>query len=229
MFEDLIRDWDGEAIAIHYHAPSGTWMLVAIHSTRLGPAGGGTRMKVYPTPADGLRDAMRLSEAMTRKLAIAGAPSGGGKAVLAVPAIPQGEARRELLLAYGELIASLRGSFRTAPDVNTDDRDMDVLLGDVKTENGLVEIRAQLLDVGRLEPTDPRLAGYAGARDPERWPRPGEELVLHVTGVTSVNTATTPSVRALALEPWKFEGQNVTLIGQFRGRNLFGDLPAGLP
>jgi leucine dehydrogenase len=102
-------------------------MFVAMHSTKLGPAGGGTRMKVYPTPAEGLRDAMRLAEAMTLKLAIAGAPRGGGKAVLAVPAIPQGEERRRLLHAYGDLLESLRGGFQTAPDVNTDDHDMDVI------------------------------------------------------------------------------------------------------
>jgi glutamate dehydrogenase/leucine dehydrogenase len=84
-------------------------------------------MKVYPTSADGLRDAMRLSAAMTLKLAVARGPNGGGKAVLAVPRIPQGEERRSLLLAYGDLVESLHGAFRTAPDVNTDDRDMDVV------------------------------------------------------------------------------------------------------
>jgi leucine dehydrogenase len=127
MFDDLIRNWDGEAIVIHYDARADTWMFICLHSTRGGAAGGGTRMKVYPTPADGLRDAMRLSEAMTLKLAVARGPNGGGKAVLAVPRIPQGEERRRLLLAYGDLVESLHGAFRTAPDVNTDDRDMDVI------------------------------------------------------------------------------------------------------
>ena len=55
-------------------------MFVAKHATRNGASGGGTRMKVYATPADGLLDAMRLSEAMSLKMAIAGAPHGGGKA-----------------------------------------------------------------------------------------------------------------------------------------------------
>jgi len=106
-----------------------------------------------------------------------------------------------------------------------DDYEMKVLLGDVSTADGLVEVRAQMIDVGRLEPTDPRLTRYTGARDPEHWPKPGEEIVLNVTGVQAVQTATEASVRALALEPSKFEGQRVTIVGQFRGRNLFGDMP----
>jgi leucine dehydrogenase len=127
LLEDLIRDWDGEAVVTHYDRGSRTWIFIAIHSTVLGPAGGGTRMKVYPTLADGLADAMRLAQAMTRKLAVLDAPRGGGKAVLAVPEIPHGEPRRRLLHAYGDLVESLAGAFRTGPDVNTDDRDMDVI------------------------------------------------------------------------------------------------------
>ena len=126
-FEELIEGWEGEAVVIHHDVPSDTWMFVALHSTRGGAAGGGTRLKVYPTPADGLADALRLSRAMTLKIAIAGGPNGGGKAVLAVPAIPEGEERRRLLHAYGDLVESLRGAFRTAPDVNTTDEDMDVV------------------------------------------------------------------------------------------------------
>ena len=127
MFEDLIRDWPGRAVVIHYDAAEQAWMFIALHARRGGSSGGGTRMKVYPTPADGLLDAMRLSEAMSLKMAIAGAPYGGGKAVIAVPEIPVGEARRRLLLAYGDLVESLAGAFRTAPDVNTTDLDMDVI------------------------------------------------------------------------------------------------------
>src|SRR5262245_16156157 len=102
-------------------------MFVCMHSTRLGPAGGGTRLKVYDSAADGLADAMRLSEAMTSKFAVAGLPYGGGKAVLAVPEVPQGDERRALLRRYGETIASLRGGFVTGPDVNTGEDDMDTI------------------------------------------------------------------------------------------------------
>jgi glutamate dehydrogenase/leucine dehydrogenase len=84
-------------------------------------------MDIYPSPADGLADAMRLTAAMTRKLAVLGAPFGGGKAVLAVPEIPAGEQRRGLLLRYGDLVASLGGTYRTAADMNTSAADMDVI------------------------------------------------------------------------------------------------------
>jgi leucine dehydrogenase len=127
VLEDLIRSWDGEEVALHFDHPSGAWMFVCIHSTRRGPAGGGTRMNTYPAPADGLADAMRLSSAMTLKMAATDIPFGGAKAVIAVPSLPEGDERRRLLLRYGELAASLGGNFQTGPDVNTTIADMDVI------------------------------------------------------------------------------------------------------
>jgi glutamate dehydrogenase/leucine dehydrogenase len=84
-------------------------------------------MRVYEQPADGLADAMRLSQAMTVKMAVANAERGGGKAVLAVPELPAGEARRKLLLRYGELVTSLGGTYRTAGDMNISPEDLDVV------------------------------------------------------------------------------------------------------
>ncbi|HET8751329.1 MAG TPA: Glu/Leu/Phe/Val dehydrogenase dimerization domain-containing protein [Gaiellaceae bacterium] len=126
-FEDLLAGWEGEHAVVRYDAESAAWMFVCVHSTALGPAGGGTRMRVYPTPADGLADAMRLSGAMTWKMAGAGMPRGGGKAVLAVPELPLGEPRKRLLRRYGELVASLGGSYRTAGDMNISPEDLDVV------------------------------------------------------------------------------------------------------
>ena len=126
-FEDLLATWDGETALVHRDRESGAWIFVCLHSTRLGPAGGGTRMKVYGQPAEALEDAMRLSGAMTRKLAVAGLPFGGGKAVIAVPEIPTGEQRRALFLRYGELVAALGGTYRTSSDMNTNEADMDVI------------------------------------------------------------------------------------------------------
>jgi leucine dehydrogenase len=126
-FESLLAGWDGEHAVVRHDPESGTWMFVCVHSTVRGPAGGGTRMRVYPAPSDGLADAMRLSGAMTWKMAAAGMPRGGGKAVLAVPELPSGEPRRRLLRRYGELVASLGGSYRTAGDMNISPEDLDVV------------------------------------------------------------------------------------------------------
>ena len=127
MFEELLRRWDGEHAVIRHDEPSGAWMLVCLHSTLLGPAMGGTRLKSYDSPADALEDGMRLASGMTRKLAVLGLPCGGGKAVISVATVPQGAGRRRLLERYGDLVESLGGSFVTGPDVNTGEADMDVL------------------------------------------------------------------------------------------------------
>ena len=99
-----------------------------------------------------------------------------------------------------------------------------ILDAGVRTTSGPVEVRAQLIDVGRLDPGDQRVP-EADGRDVGRWPRPGEDLFVRVTAVTPAPAATSPSIRTLALEPWRFNGQKVTVTGNFRGRNLFGDLP----
>lgn len=124
----------------------------------------------------------------------------------------------------------LRGELTDAAPrlrLQADTHDMRVLLDDgVGAKSGAVELRGVVIDVGRLEPGDPRVGSYAEGRDAERWPRPGEELFVRVSGVSEVPAAaTTPSVRAIALEPWKFDTKRVTVVGNFRGRNLFGDLP----
>jgi len=127
LFEDQLRAWDGEEVVLRFDAPSAAWMFIGVHSTVLGPAAGGTRIKSYGSPDLALADALRLSTAMTSKNAMAGLPLGGGKGVLAVPEIPSGDARRELLLRYADLLESLHGTYRTACDMNTRSEDMDVI------------------------------------------------------------------------------------------------------
>ncbi len=114
---------------MHRDRETGTLMFICCHSPRLGPAGGGTRMKHYPRPSDALADGMRLSEAMTLKFACVDFPHGGGKAVIALPTpeLPQGEARRRLLHGYGAFVNSLGGLYSCAPDMNTSAADMDVI------------------------------------------------------------------------------------------------------
>ena len=127
MLEELIRSWDGETVVTRFDRPTGTWIFVCIHSTVRGPAGGGTRMNVYATPADALLDAMRLSEGMTLKMAGVDVAFGGGKAVLAVPELLSSDHRRGLLLRYGRLVDSLGGTYQTGPDMNTTVDDMNVI------------------------------------------------------------------------------------------------------
>ncbi len=144
--DTLLREWEGFATVVRYDRPAGAWIFIALHDDTLGPAMGGTRIKVYDRPADGLRDAQRLAEGMTHKWAAAGLPMGGGKAVLAVPAIPQGKEREALFLRYGRLIASLRGTFGTGPDLGSTPGDMAVIARETRFVHGIQD------DGGAIDP-----------------------------------------------------------------------------
>jgi hypothetical protein len=124
----------------------------------------------------------------------------------------------------------LRGEITEAGtklQLKADEQTIRVLVDDgVSAKNGPVELRGVLIDVGRLEPGDPRVGGFAEGRDTAPWPKPGEELFVRASAISEVPpAATTATIRAIALEPWKFDTQKVTVLGNFRGRNLFGDLP----
>jgi leucine dehydrogenase len=129
MFEDLLRGWDGEEAVVRFDEPTGAWMFVGVHSTALGPAMGGARLKAYGSPHEAFADVLRLSAAMTSKQAAAGVPYGGGKAVLAVPSVPArgSDDRRRLLDRYASTVDSLHGTYVTAADMNTGEADMDVI------------------------------------------------------------------------------------------------------
>lgn len=102
---------------------SGLAAIIAIHSTTLGPALGGTRMYPYDSEDDALTDVLRLSRGMSYKAAAAGLDLGGGKGVIiADPATDKSE---RLFRAYGCLVDSLAGRFVTAEDVGTTTRDME--------------------------------------------------------------------------------------------------------
>ncbi len=104
---------------------SGLRAIIAIYSTALGPALGGTRFYPYADEDAALADVLRLSRAMAYKAAVAGLDLGGGKAViLGDPATDKSEA---LLRAYGRAVQSLGGRYWTACDVGTYVADMDVV------------------------------------------------------------------------------------------------------
>jgi leucine dehydrogenase len=94
---------------------SGLRAIVAIHSTALGPAFGGCRMRPYPSEADALADVLRLSAGMTRKAAICNLPWGGGKSVIIGD--PARDKTPALLRAMGRAIERLGGRYVVADDV----------------------------------------------------------------------------------------------------------------
>ena len=100
--------------------------------------------------------------------------------------------------------------------------------------SGELELRGELWDIGRMQPDDFRLSGkdlrsLLGADAAANWPRPGEVLVVNVTSAGPAAPLTAPSLRNLALVPGRYVDQRVTIQGQFRGRNLFGDQPQSPP
>ena len=102
---------------------TGLKAIIAIHSTALGPALGGTRFYPYASTSDAIEDVLNLSRGMSYKAALAGLDLGGGKAViLGDPATLKNEA---LLRAYGRFVQSLNGRYYTACDVGTFSEDMD--------------------------------------------------------------------------------------------------------
>ncbi|MBV9714089.1 MAG: amino acid dehydrogenase [Solirubrobacterales bacterium] len=100
-----------------------------MHSTVRGPSLGGCRMWVYDDARAALRDALRLSRAMTYKAAVADLPLGGGKGV--IMATPAGgwpsDRRHAALLDFADTVAALDGRYITAEDVGTSSRDMSVI------------------------------------------------------------------------------------------------------
>ncbi|MCT2589479.1 NAD(P)-binding domain-containing protein [Streptomyces sp. N2-109] len=104
---------------------SGLRAVIAIHSTALGPALGGTRFHAYASDEEAVHDALNLARGMSYKNALAGLDHGGGKAVIIGD--PDTLKSEELLLAYGRFVASLGGRYVTACDVGTYVRDMDVV------------------------------------------------------------------------------------------------------
>ena len=114
-----------EDLVVRRGSRSGSYVIVAVHSTALGPALGGVRLWHYPATTDAVRDALRLARGMTFKAAAAGLALGGGKGVIcAPPDVPAGQRRRDLLLDFGDLVESLDGRYITAEDVGISPPDL---------------------------------------------------------------------------------------------------------
>ncbi len=111
-----------ERIVFFNDAASGLKAVIAVHSTALGPAGGGCRLWSYPDPADAVTDVLRLSRGMSYKNAMAGLPMGGGKAVILGP-VPD-DRRDEVFASFGRAVETLGGAYVTAEDVGVSPSDL---------------------------------------------------------------------------------------------------------
>lgn len=125
--ESLIERWDGLGVVSSYHRETGSWIFVALHDDTLGRPTGGCRLKSYASPAEALRDAMRLAEGMTSKWAAIDLAYGGGKSVLAVPGPIEGERRRSLLRRFARVLNALDGGYSVGEDLGTTREDMTFL------------------------------------------------------------------------------------------------------
>ncbi|MGW4202830.1 Leu/Phe/Val dehydrogenase [Streptomyces sp. NPDC004726] len=127
VLHTLFRSDQGghEQVVLCQDRATGLKAVIAIHSTALGPALGGTRFYPYATEAEAVADALNLSRGMSYKNAMAGLDHGGGKAVIIGD--PDTLKSEELLLAYGRFVDSLGGRYVTACDVGTYVADMDVV------------------------------------------------------------------------------------------------------
>jgi glutamate dehydrogenase/leucine dehydrogenase len=124
VFDEVARGGH-EEVVYGYDEVSGLRAIIAIHSTALGPALGGTRFFPYQTEQDAFVDVLRLARGMTYKAAAAGLDLGGGKAVIiGDPATDKSEL---LLRAYARIVDSLGGRYITAEDVGTTTVDVDVM------------------------------------------------------------------------------------------------------
>jgi Bacterial Ig-like domain len=96
--------------------------------------------------------------------------------------------------------------------------------------DGLDEIRGEFWDLGRMKPDEPRLTNIDVRAtfhiDPDApWPKSGEIMAIVATAVSPASPPPAPSIRAIVLNPSRYLDQKVTVVGQYGGRNLLGDLP----
>src|ERR1041385_1602572 len=122
---EITTNTDHEQVLIGRDEAVGYHGIIAIHSTALGPAVGGTRFWNYESEDEALTDALRLSQGMTYKTALAGLPLGGGKSIIIANNATCD--RTALLRAHGRFVDTLKGRYITAEDVGTSPADMEIM------------------------------------------------------------------------------------------------------
>ena len=133
---EKITNTNHEQVLIGRDDATGYHGIIAIHSTALGPAVGGTRFWNYDSEDEALTDALRLSQGMTYKTALAGLPLGGGKSIIIANNATCD--RTALLRAHGRFVETLKGRYITAEDVGTSPADMEIVRLETQHVAGLI-------------------------------------------------------------------------------------------
>ena len=120
---EYMGDWGHEQVTMFSDPAVGLKAVIAIHDTTLGPACGGLRIWPYENEEEAVRDALRLSRAMTYKSAAADLPLGGGKGVII--ADPHTQKTEAMLRSYGRFVEALGGRYITTTDVGSTGRDLE--------------------------------------------------------------------------------------------------------
>ncbi|HET9259156.1 MAG TPA: Glu/Leu/Phe/Val dehydrogenase [Acidimicrobiia bacterium] len=155
---DAVAGDSHEQVLYGYDEVSGLRAIIAIHSTALGPALGGTRFFPYESEAHALTDVLRLAKGMTYKAAVTGLDLGGGKAVIIGD--PRSMKSERLFRAFGRIVDSLQGRYITAEDVGTTTADMDIVRRETRWALG-----ASVAEGGAGDPSPVTARGlYAAAR-----------------------------------------------------------------
>jgi hypothetical protein len=182
-----------------------------------------------------LKTRLRPLRAATAALVVAATAALDGQ-----PAIRRGTTAAALLAFSGFYQGQpvvVRGTLATRDQAvlisPTADRSIPLIFKGPSPVDGPIELRGAYFDVGRLQREDPRITSNGLDRLLPKgmegdWPKPGEVVAIVVTDAMSVQpTGAEPTLREVALEPTGHIGRRVTIKGQFRGRNLYGDLPQG--
>lgn len=95
------------------------------------------------------------------------------------------------------------------------------------------ELRGEFWDLGRLQRDDPRFSSHNFDRVLEaassgQWPARDRVFVLLSATLVEAPLPPAPTVRAIVLAPDRYVEREVRVVGRFRGRNLYGDLPQPL-
>jgi leucine dehydrogenase len=187
---------------------SGLYTIVAVHSTARGPSLGGCRMWTYADTRDAVRDALRLSRAMTSKSAVAGLPLGGGKGVIMLPAgsaPPQDEARRAVLLDFAETVQMLDGAYLTAEDVGTSEPDMETIAELTRHVTGLATDRG-------------------GSGDPSPWTALGVEAAIRVACERAFGSTSVEGLRIAVVGVGSVGGRLAELLAEGGARLVLADI-----